>query len=201
MKLNKKILLCGISVVIFGLALVGAPGAANAGGGGILAGILPIELVIIDYFSCEVNFIWGCDDSGNPLSAGPSSSSDPNQVCDPNINTACGESTPVGQTCYNGCVSGKMSVDAKVNDSDGPLTVKNSDTIKVKWTVTGTPDSCNASGGWSGSKSTSGGSDSVSSSDTGDINFILTCDGAGGTVTDNVLVTRELPMRWKEVAP
>ncbi len=51
------------------------------------------------------------------------------------------------------------TVDLKTNDSDGPITIPNNTSTLLTWATTNNPVSCIASGAWSGSKTTSGGSE------------------------------------------
>lgn len=71
-----------------------------------------------------------------------------------------------------------LSAAANTVDSGGSTT--------LSWTSSDA-DSCSASGAWSGARGT-GGSESVGPL-SGDAEFMLTCTGAGGTVSDSVLVT------------
>ena len=80
------------------------------------------------------------------------------------------------------------SVDIKANGSDGPITIAYNSSATLTWDSDNT-DSCTASGGWSGSKATSG------SQSTGNLTssktYTLTCTGPCGTVSDSVTVTAE----------
>jgi hypothetical protein len=82
--------------------------------------------------------------------------------------------------CY-----GLPSVDLKVNNSDGPITISSGDSITLTWTSSNA-NSCTASGGWSGSKSISGSLTltNLTSSKT----YAITCSGPGGTDSDSVTV-------------
>ena len=62
-----------------------------------------------------------------------------------------------------------------------------SGTTQLTWSVTGNATSCTASGGWSGSKSTTGGSENVTLSST--TVYTLTCTGPGGSSNKSVTVT------------
>ncbi len=83
------------------------------------------------------------------------------------------------------CVTVLPTVDIKVNNSDGPVSVAYNSTATLSWTSTNAT-SCNAYGNWSGTKSTSG------SESTGVLtysnNYTISCAGQGGTVTDSVTV-------------
>ena len=76
-----------------------------------------------------------------------------------------------------------------VNNSDGPLYVVPNDPFALNWTVSNAT-SCTASssdGGWSGSKSATGGYDSNITTSVGG-NYTLNCSGAGGSSSDTVQV-------------
>jgi hypothetical protein len=68
------------------------------------------------------------------------------------------------------------TVDLKVNNSDGPITVPYGSSITLTWTSSNA-NSCTASGGWSGSKSISG---SLTLSNlTSSRTYTLSCSGPG----------------------
>jgi 3D (Asp-Asp-Asp) domain-containing protein len=67
-----------------------------------------------------------------------------------------------------------------------PTTIDNGDSSVLTWVVTNATN-CNASGGtWSGAKSTTGGTDSVSP--VVNTTYTLSCTGIGGTTVDTVTV-------------
>ncbi|MDJ0710570.1 MAG: hypothetical protein QNJ14_09280 [Woeseiaceae bacterium] len=72
-----------------------------------------------------------------------------------------------------------------VSVSANPRTVDEGDNVVVEWSSSNA-DSCAASGGWTGSKSTSG-NESIGPL-TSDVTFTLTCSGAGGDASDSVSV-------------
>ncbi|MDQ5949102.1 MAG: trimeric autotransporter adhesin [Patescibacteria group bacterium] len=59
----------------------------------------------------------------------------------------------------------------------------------ITWTTTNSPSSCTASGAWSGAKTASGGSQSVTSIPAGTNTFSLSCTNAFGTSAGSVVVT------------
>ncbi|MFA6999909.1 MAG: hypothetical protein WC241_02205 [Candidatus Paceibacterota bacterium] len=70
----------------------------------------------------------------------------------------------------------------------GPLVAPGSTTLT--WATTGNPTSCTASNYWSGSKTTSGGSELRSGMTAGTSNFIITCSKSGvSDATDSVNVS------------
>jgi hypothetical protein len=71
-----------------------------------------------------------------------------------------------------------VSVDLKVNNSNGPVTARYNDTVTVSWTSDNAV-SCSASGDWSGSKSTSG-SQSIKMEQAKTYTFNITCTGQDG---------------------
>ncbi|TSC85724.1 MAG: exported protein of unknown function [Microgenomates group bacterium Gr01-1014_7] len=74
------------------------------------------------------------------------------------------------------------SVDLKVNNSNGPVTIDNSQSATLSWTTSNNPTSCSASGQWSGNKSISGGTEG-----TGQLygpwtyTYTIVCSNAAGT--------------------
>lgn len=183
-------ILRGVVIAVFGLALLGSPGKVMAVPPGIINSVVPfldpINAIVNNVIACNVNFLWGCDGSGNALPA-------PVPPCSPNN---CASITGVGNTCDNGCgtmISGNMSVDIKANGSNGPISLKNVTPFGVNWTVTGNPSSCNASIGWFGSKSVAGGSESIAPI-AASTNLKITCQGSGGSVTTDSVAIDILPL-------
>jgi hypothetical protein len=80
---------------------------------------------------------------------------------------------------------GAPTVDIKANNSNGPLTINSNTSATLSWTSSNAT-SCTASGGWSGSRSTSG------STSTGNLaanrTYTLTCQGDGGNASDSVTI-------------
>ena len=72
-----------------------------------------------------------------------------------------------------------------------PSTVSSGGVSTLTWTVANAT-SCTASGDWSGSKSTSGGSESTGSITSGKL-YTLTCDNAGGSSSASASVTVSSP--------
>jgi hypothetical protein len=101
--------------------------------------------------------------------------------------TSCGQD----QTFTTSC---SVKVDLKANGSDGPITVSYSNrTITLSWTSQ-YADSCQASGDWSGSKSTSG-SEQITLSSPKTYYFTLTCKNSATGIekSDSVQVTLQTP--------
>ncbi|TSC91333.1 MAG: serine threonine rich antigen [Parcubacteria group bacterium Licking1014_17] len=77
------------------------------------------------------------------------------------------------------------TVDIKANSSDGPITINYNTSATLGWTSTNA-DSCVASNGWSGNKSTSG------SESTGNLTsnhvYTITCSNTNGSASDSVTV-------------
>jgi hypothetical protein len=86
-----------------------------------------------------------------------------------------------------------VSVDLKVNGSDGPLNVNYGTSLNLTWTSSNA-NSCSASGAWSGTKSLTG-SETISNLNVGSYTFTLTCTGSSGFASDsvNVQVIPSLP--------
>ncbi len=82
--------------------------------------------------------------------------------------------------------SNPPSVDLKFNGSDGPVNVAYGSFGTISWQVSNAT-SCNSSGGWSGSKSVSGGTQS-SGSLTSNQFYNLSCFNASGSSSDTVEV-------------
>jgi len=80
------------------------------------------------------------------------------------------------------------TVDLKVNGSQGPITVSYRSTVTLSWSSTNAA-SCEASGDWSGVKTTSG-SQTIQMNEVRAYNFTLTCQNSAGskTATDYVTV-------------
>ncbi|MBI4276752.1 hypothetical protein HY629_02845, partial [Candidatus Uhrbacteria bacterium] len=114
--------------------------------------------------------------------------------------TEYSEQIPVGTTrdyrltCTNaGTFTGTASVQVQVlrppptvTLTANPTTVNTGGNTTLTWTVSNAT-SCTASGGWSGSKSVSGGSE-VKSSLVSNQTYTLACTGPGGTVTKSATV-------------
>ena len=71
-----------------------------------------------------------------------------------------------------------------VNLSVSPSTIEQGQSASLSWTSTDA-DSCVASGGWTGARTTTG---SVSISPSATSNYILTCSGPGGSTSDSVRI-------------
>ena len=83
------------------------------------------------------------------------------------------------------------TVDLKVNNQDGPITIDQGSSINLSWSSQNA-DTCQASGSWSGSKNIQGSETigPINSSQT----FILTCTGQGGIFQDDVTVNLRVVM-------
>jgi hypothetical protein len=77
------------------------------------------------------------------------------------------------------------TVDIKANGSDGPITVSSGSSATLSWTST-QANACTASGGWSGSKSTSG--TQLIGPLTNAAAYTITCTGSGGSAVDSVII-------------
>ena len=77
------------------------------------------------------------------------------------------------------------SVDLRVNGFNGPISVFYNGSANLSW-YSSNVDSCYASNGWSGTKSTSGSESrtNLTSSKT----YTITCNGSGGSVSDSVSI-------------
>jgi len=84
---------------------------------------------------------------------------------------------------YKACSA--PTVDIKANNSDGPVSISYNTAANLTWT-SANANSCTASGGWSGTKATSG------SESTGNLisskTYTITCTGTGGSDSDSVTV-------------
>jgi hypothetical protein len=77
-------------------------------------------------------------------------------------------------------------VDLKMDSQDGPISITSGSNHTLSWTVSNAT-SCTASGGWSGNKSASGGSQGINNI-TSNTTYTLTCTGPGGSASDSVEV-------------
>jgi serine protease len=85
-------------------------------------------------------------------------------------------------------------VDLKANDSDGPITVDDGDTVTLSWTTQNEPTSCSATDAWSGSKDPAGGSESTGSlSGPATNTYTITCENDAGEDSDSVVVNVNEP--------
>jgi hypothetical protein len=97
-------------------------------------------------------------------------------------------------TAHNICSQSNLIGTLNVNDPTAPVNVSvsanpstltlPSNSTTISWSTTGSPTSCTASGSWSGSKNTSGGSEPISGLAEGVHTFTLTCSKSG--VNDGV---------------
>ncbi|HET6925190.1 MAG TPA: hypothetical protein VFH39_05160 [Candidatus Saccharimonadales bacterium] len=76
-----------------------------------------------------------------------------------------------------------------VNLSVGPSTVATGLTSAIQWTTTGTPDSCTASGDWSGDKTIYGAESTGRLPKPGTYTYKLTCRNKIGSATASATVT------------
>ncbi|OGY25374.1 MAG: hypothetical protein A2Z11_00775 [Candidatus Woykebacteria bacterium RBG_16_43_9] len=96
-----------------------------------------------------------------------------------------GTSETVSVTVNNGGGPSPPTANIKANGSNGPITIAYNTVATLTWTSTNAT-ACSASGGWSGSKTTSGSASTGSL--TSNKTYTLTCTGAGGSATDRVTV-------------
>ena len=80
-----------------------------------------------------------------------------------------------------------VTIDIKVNDSDGPITVSYKDNITLSWSSENSA-SCQASGDWSGTKAVSG-SQVIQMNEVKTNTFTITCQDFTGTKTETDSVT------------
>ena len=78
------------------------------------------------------------------------------------------------------------AVDLRANSSNGPITIVYNTTASLSWT-SANASSCTASEAWSGSKNSTGGSESTGRL-IGNKTYTLTCTGPGGSASDSVTV-------------
>lgn len=98
------------------------------------------------------------------------------------VGTSYGENKTFNTKCQ------PVSVDLKVNNSNGPITVNYQESVTLSWTSQNAT-SCQASGDWTGYKATSG-SQSVQLNQVKTYTFTLTCtqSSSGQTANDSVQV-------------
>ena len=104
--------------------------------------------------------------------------------------TAIGCSSGTGSGNANDNGGGTASPQPTLSFTATPSTIANSASSTLAWSSTNAA-SCAASGGWSGAKST-GGSEGTGAL-TGTRTYMLTCTGAGGSVTRSATVTVTAP--------
>lgn len=92
------------------------------------------------------------------------------------------------------------TVDLKANGQDS-LVATYPTNITLSWTTTGNPSNCTASGSWSGSKATTGGSTNLGTAPVGNYTYTLTCSNPGGSNQDSVPVIISTPPPPPPVAP
>ena len=90
------------------------------------------------------------------------------------------------------------TVDLKANGSDGPISVAYGSSVTLTW-ISSSANSCQASGDWTGYKSTSG-SQTISNL-TSSKTFTLNCSGSAGSVSDNVTVNIGSPSLSVSLSP
>ena len=103
-------------------------------------------------------------------------------------NTA-GTSYGVNRTFTTTCLS--PTVDFKADGSTGPITIPYNTSSNLTWNVENA-GSCQASGAWSGTKSTSG-SQSTGNLGAGTYIYTLTCTGPGGSESSSVTINVSNP--------
>ncbi len=79
------------------------------------------------------------------------------------------------------------TVDLKVNNSDGPITIETNDAATLTWSTTNAT-ACTASGAWSGSRGTGDSASTGILTIAGTYTYTLTCAGASGSANDSVTV-------------
>ena len=85
--------------------------------------------------------------------------------------------------------------DISVTLSANPTFLEFGDSTTLNWVTSGSPDSCVASGSWSGTKNVNGGSENILNVPVGDHSYTITCSKAGvSDVSSSVTVTR--PESW-----
>jgi hypothetical protein len=100
-------------------------------------------------------------------------------------------------TCSNSAGSDGDSATVTVSGGTAPTVILSADPTSIDsggsstltWTTSGSPTSCTASGGWSGPKSASGGTQSQSVSPVDDTNYTIECSNANGSSSDSASVT------------
>lgn len=95
--------------------------------------------------------------------------------------------TSFGENKMFATQSAQVTVDLKANGSDGPISLRFRDFVTLSWNSQNAV-SCNATGDWSGSKSTAG-SQSIQLNSARTHTFTITCTGSSGqTASDSVQV-------------
>ena len=153
---------------------------------------LPPEIVTIDYVTCDINFIWGCDSAGSPLPAPPvdggwSDFSSCSVSCGGGTQTrSCTNPAPEnGGAACSGPGSQSCNTQACAPTallSANPSTIDQGESSTLAWS-SANATSCNAVGGFSTGGATSG---SVLVSPSVTSNYQISCTGPGGSVNSGI---------------
>lgn len=90
-------------------------------------------------------------------------------------------------------VSSSPTVDLKANGSDALTITEGVEELILDWITTNSPDSCTASGNWSGVKDPAGGTESQGFPLAGSYTYTIECTNAVGSGSDSVAVTVDPP--------
>ncbi len=100
--------------------------------------------------------------------------------------------TPTTPTQANPSPSPSQSLKPVVSLSIQPSVITSGGSSTLQWSVTNNPTSCNATGAWSGAKSSSG-IQGTGTKTTGSYVYTLTCSNAGGSSGTSVTLTVNAP--------
>ncbi len=132
-----------------------------------------------------------CADKTSISSGGRISES--NNITPPNppggpVPPGTGEQNNCGPWTTVNVTSGASAISVDLTASPISMTLPTNSTT-LAWTTTGTPDSCTASGSWSGAKTVSGGTENKTGLVAGTYTYTITCSKTGVTdATDSVSV-------------
>ena len=87
-----------------------------------------------------------------------------------------------------------LQVDVRVNGSDGPVEFIAPANFKVQWAISGSAESCSATGNWSGNITNVAGKAEISNVLIGNYSYGIRCTGAGQSASDSVIVNVVSPL-------
>jgi len=87
-----------------------------------------------------------------------------------------------------------LQVDVRVNGSDGPVEFIAPANFKVQWAISGSAESCSATGNWSGNITNVAGKAEISNVPIGNYSYGIRCTGAGQSASDSVIVNVVSPL-------
>ncbi len=87
-----------------------------------------------------------------------------------------------------------LSVDVRVNGSDGPVEFTAPASFKIQWVIAGPAESCSATGDWSGDVTAVRGEAEMSNAQIGNYSYGIRCTGVDQESSDSVIVKVVSPL-------